>query len=163
MQMYGHQVKVSRFIKAIDRAVRENKVSVGGDCPAPPGPEAANPYTGGQWVRRPLGSTRATVTAGSTGTFNFTSVVPYRPDTLLIDEQIASNFTITSLQIGLNQLIIAGEVPAANMASDVDACRAMLGAYAIFPSVPLVMIVRNDSASDLPFNASLNGWAQISC
>lgn len=114
--------------------------------------------------RRPLGTTRAAVTAGATGTFNFASLVPFKAFWLDIDDQVASDFSVTSFQFGLNQLIVGGAVNAStfNSRSGKD-CTDMFEGCIIYPSIPAVLTVRNNSAEDLYFEATLWGNALIQC
>lgn len=114
--------------------------------------------------RRPLGTTRASVAAGQTANFNFASLVPFKAFWLDIDDQIASDFSITSIQFGLNQLIVGGAVNASafNSRNGKD-CADMFEGCIIYPSIPAVVTVRNNSAEDLYFEASMWGAALIQC
>lgn len=114
--------------------------------------------------RRPLGTTRSEVTAGASETFLFSSLVPFKSFWLSIPDDIASDFTITSLQFGLNQIIIGGEVPAATFNSrNGQDCADMFEGCIIYPSIPAQLVVRNDSLENLFFNASMMGAALIQC
>lgn len=143
-----------------------------GTCGVTPGQTAFNDVQRQAWAtncgpgekRRPLGTTRASVTAGQSQTFQFASVVPYKILWFSVDDQVASDFTITSIQIGLNQIILGGEIPAAmfNSRNGQD-CADMFEACTIFPSIPALVTVRNDSSEDLYFSAAFNGNALIQC
>lgn len=114
--------------------------------------------------RRPLGTTRAVVASGQSATFLFSSLVPFRAFWMRVDDQIASDFLITSIQFGLNQLIIGGSVSAAmfNTRSGQD-CSDMFEGCIIYPSIPAQVTVTNTSLEDLWFSAAMVGNALISC
>ncbi len=114
--------------------------------------------------RRPLGTTRAAVTAGATATFSFASLVPFKAFWLDIDDQVASDFSVTSIQFGLNQLIVGGAVNASafNSRSGKDFTD-MFDGCPIYPSIPAVVTVRNNSLEDLYFEATMWGNALIQC
>ncbi len=114
--------------------------------------------------RRPLGTTRAAVSAGLTGTFSFASLVPFKAFWLDIDDQVASDFSVTSIQFGLNQLIVGGAVNASafNSRSGKDFTD-MFDGCLIYPSIPAVVTVRNNSLEDLYFEATMWGNALIQC
>lgn len=141
-------------------------------CGTQPGAQNFNDVQRQAWAtncgpgekRRPLGTTRSAVTAGQSEVFTFATVVPYKILWFSVDDQIASDFTITSIQIGLNQIILGGEVPAAmfNSRNGQD-CADMFEACTIFPSIPALVTVRNDSLEDLFFSAAFNGNALIQC
>lgn len=148
------------------------KVRVGQDCYGPAGnpqnefePTQVNAWAqscGKGAQRRPLGTTRAQVTAGTSSTFSFATVVPFKPHWLDIDDAIASDFSISSFLFGLNQIIVGGSVPASSFNSrsgkdytDVfDAC-------VIYPSVPAQLVVTNNALTDLYFLATLWGVALL--
>lgn len=112
--------------------------------------------------RRPLGTTRAQVTAGSPGTFAFATVVPFKPHWLDIDDSIASDFSISSFLFGMNQIIVGGAVNASafNSRSGKD-FRDVFDACVIYPSVPAQLVVTNNSLTDLYFLATLWGVALL--
>ncbi len=150
-------------------------VHVGGDacgtCGVPSGP-SFNDAQRQMWAsscgpgekRRPLGTTRAVVAAGASQAFTFASIVPYKVLFLMIDDQIASDFTVMSIQIGMQQIVLGGELPAAmfNTRNGWD-CKDMFEACTIFPSIPAIVTVRNDAAEDLYFSAAFNGNALLAC
>lgn len=114
--------------------------------------------------RRMLGTERASVTAGQSATFQFQTRTPFRPFWLAVQDDIASNFSITSLLIGLNQIIVGGSVNADAFAAKTGRdCSEAFEGCVIYPSVPAELVVTNNSAEDLFFEATLMGAALISC
>lgn len=164
------------FNPAAMPASKQNHVHVGqdgtcGTC----GVETRNQFTETQrqaWgqgcgpgeKRRPLGTTRATVAAGASVAFNFASLVPFKAFWLDVDDQIASDFSCTSIQFGLNQLIVGGAVNMStfNSRSGKD-CTDMFEGCIIYPSIPAVVTVRNNSLEDLFWEATMWGAALITC
>lgn len=130
--------------------------------PLTPGNAYGGPGSGGSTRRRPLGTTRATVTAGSTATFQFSTKVPFQVDCFDIPDDIAADFSLTSILFGLNQIITGGAINASSFNSRSGKnCVGCFDGCIIYPSVPAEVIARNNSAQDLPFEASFWGCALI--
>lgn len=177
---YGKSVRASVQVAVGRDGVRMGpmvphtpSVHVGDDRCYGPNGNPANEFTPDQqnaWAqqcgkgaqRRPLGTTRAQVTAGQSGTFSFATVVPFKPHWLDIDDSIASDFSISSFLFGLNQIIVGGAVNASafNSRSGKDFTD-VFDACVIYPSVPAQLVVTNNSAGDLYFLATLWGVALL--
>jgi hypothetical protein len=104
----------------------------------------------------PLGSKRALVLSGATQEFLFNSCTPFRLHYFTVPESFALNFTILSIFI-CRENMIEGEVPAEAFSDQAGFVNNIVGGRTIFPSVPMRVNVRNDSASDVFFNAMAFG------
>lgn len=180
---YGRSVRASVRVSVGRDGVRmgpmvphtplaRGNVRTGQDCYGPAGdpgqqfdPTQVNAWSqscGKGAQRRPLGTTRASVTAGASSVFSFASVVPFKPHYLDIDDNIASDFSISSFTFGLQQIIVGGAVNASafNSRSGKDYTD-VFDACVIYPSVPALLTVTNNSLTDLFFLGTLWGTALI--
>lgn len=169
---YGRSVFASK--PAAPFVSRETRVRVGYDAPgqqqgqgqqfSQQQKDAWTSACGTGEKRAPLGTTAAVVTASSSATFSFASVVPFKVSYLDIDDAIASLFLITSITFGLRQIVTGGQISAAsfNTRNGKDYQEVFDGCI-IYPSIPAIVTVLNITNADVFFRGTMWGTALVSC
>jgi len=152
-------VRVGRSSAAsvrVGRAGDRPVVRVGSDPNAQPGYENGATQPDPTQRYRPMGTTRASVAAGTTAVFLFTPCEVAYLQNFLIPDSIAVDFDVLSIKVCRVELLESGEVPGETFSNQggTHLNRIMFGLKA-YPSIPVTVTVRNNNAAPKDFSGTI--------